>query len=195
MAVQVRLQLETLCRALQAVQGKLKDQNALLRAAGRILVSSTVERFSTGIAPDGTPWKPSRRARFADLNIAFGNTKAKRRKPRAGSVARPAELGDPQSSGKTLVQSGQLRNSISMQVQGGVLLVGSTAPYAATHQLSAVIRAKNKPYLKFKLPGGPWISTKQVTIPKRPFLGVSARDVVEVEEEIVALLGNTRRSA
>ncbi|TXG83253.1 MAG: hypothetical protein E6R12_08620 [Sphingomonadales bacterium] len=195
MAVQVRLQLETLCRALQAVQGKLKDQNALLRAAGRILVNSTVERFSTGIAPDGTPWKPSERAKLADDDIKAGNTKAKLSKPRAGSVARPAELGDPKFSGKTLVETGQLRNSISMQVKGGVLLVGSTVPYAATHQLSAVIRAKNKPYLKFKLPGGSWISTKKVIIPKRPFLGVSARDVVEVEEEIVALLGNTRRSA
>lgn len=186
MTAQIRLDLSTLGRALAAVEGRLKDTNAVLRAAGSVLLESTIERFKTGLAPDGEPWKPSRRARFADLNIALGKAKAQRRKPRPGSVARPNELGSAELSGKTLVKSGQLRNSISMRVAGGVLTIGSAALYARVHQFGATIVPKSAPYLKFKLPGGPFISTRKVTIPARPFLGVSAQDRLEVEEEIVA---------
>lgn len=189
MGVSVQMDLSVLGRALAAMRGKLRDQNTVLRAVGRILVRNTQERFKTGIAPDGTPWKQSRSARFADLNIAFGVAKS-RRKPRTGSVARPEALEPAAFSGKTLVKSGQLRNSISMQVLGGVLLVGAKPIYAGVHQFGATIKTKTAPYLKFKLPGGPWISTKQVTIPARPFLGVSTEDALEVERELVKLFGD-----
>lgn len=38
------------------------------------------------------------------------------------------------------------------------------------HQFNGVIRAKNKPYLKFEIPGVGWRQKKEVYIPKRLFI-------------------------
>ncbi len=38
------------------------DMTGILRAIGVLLVSSTTERFSQGLNPEGMPWIPSRRA-------------------------------------------------------------------------------------------------------------------------------------
>jgi hypothetical protein len=50
---------------------------------------------------------------------------------------------------------------------------GPQAWYIAVHQhhqFNGVIRAKNKPYLKFQIPGVGWRQAKEVYIPKRLFI-------------------------
>jgi len=74
--------------------------------------------------------------------------------------------------GKILYQSGKLKNSIYVKVNGQSIQIGSDLHYAKTHQFGATIRPKYKPLLKFKLANGKWISKKQVIIPQRRFLGI-----------------------
>jgi phage gpG-like protein len=50
--------------------------------------------------------------------------------------------------------------------------IKAEAVYAAIHQFGGVIKAKNVPYLRFKV-GDRWASKKQVTIPARPFFPVN----------------------
>jgi len=89
---------------------------------------------------------------------------------------------------------GHLRSSIHSVVHGhDYAEVGTNVIYARVHEFGATIRAKNKPYLVFQTPteyqekevvtrsgkrrktvrrvGMHWVRVKQVTIPKRPFLG------------------------
>ncbi len=64
-----------------------------------------------------------------------------------------------------------------------IYVKGPAARYAHVHEYGAVIRAKRKPWLVFRLyqpwdtdrPTGPWRRAKQVRIPKRPFLWPAAR--------------------
>ena len=53
--------------------------------------------------------------------------------------------------------------------------VGTNDIKAAIHQLGGIIRAKNKPFLKFKI-GNQWVQKKEVRIPARPFLMVQDED-------------------
>lgn len=86
--------------------------------------------------------------------------------------------------GKTLVKSGQLRNSIRVKSDSSGFAVGTNAVHAATHQLGAnrTIRAKRAKALRFKV-GGRWVSKQKVTvnIPARPFLGLSDEDMHEIK--------------
>ena len=86
--------------------------------------------------------------------------------------------------GKTLVDHGQLRDSITRATSDDRVEVGTNVPYAATHQFGAVIRPKSGGYLMFRMPDGSFRRVKQVTIPARPFLGVDGED----ESEIVSIL-------
>lgn len=86
--------------------------------------------------------------------------------------------------GKTLSDSGQLRGSITSEASSSEVRVGTNKIYAGTHQFGATIRAKSAPFLMFNLPGGLGLrKVKEVEIPARPFLGLSAED----ETEILAL--------
>ena len=76
------------------------------------------------------------------------------------------------TGGKTLFESGRLKNSIAVQVNGNQIKIGSALKYANIHQYGGTIRAKTKPMLRFKLANGKWICKKEVVIPTRPFLGL-----------------------
>lgn len=83
-------------------------------------------------------------------------------------------------SGQVLhIRTGRLKSSINgtSQMVGNIVTgkIGTNVVYAPIHEFGGVIRAKNSPYLRFKI-GDRWVSKKQVTIPARPFLrtGVQA---------------------
>lgn len=78
--------------------------------------------------------------------------------------------------GKILSDTAGLQRSIDSAVTSDSVYVGTNKKYAGPHQFGAVIKPKNGKYLKFKTPGGGWVSVKQVTIKKRAFLGVSDKD-------------------
>lgn len=80
---------------------------------------------------------------------------------------------------KILVLDGYLKNTLRYQVNGDELLFGSNRPYAAIHQFGGTIRPKKGKALAF---GGRFVQS--VTIPARPYLGISEQDNKEIREII-----------
>lgn len=132
------------------------DKKNLNSALGGGVRESTLERFKQGKDPTGRRWKTSIRAAT--------------------------------EGGKTLVRSAQLRNSIKSKSDASGFAVGTNVKSASTHQFGEpgrTIRARNKKALRFKV-GGKWVSKKQVkvTIPARPFLGLSDEDMQEMKATV-----------
>lgn len=75
----------------------------------------------------------------------------------------------------TLVQFGDLRDSIHYVVEGDAVEVGSNLIYAGIHQVGGTISAKGKA-LAFTLHNGAFVMVQSVTIPARPYLGLSLND-------------------
>ena len=154
--VNIRLEGDTRA-ALNKIRGLAEmDRKSLNAALGQGVRASTLERFRTGKGPDGRRWPTSKRA------LAEG--------------------------GRTLVDSGQARNSIQVRSDATGFAVGTNVKHASTHQYGVrnrIIKAKNKKYLRFKVDGR-WITRKKVkvTIPARPFLGLSAEDQTESQETV-----------
>jgi phage gpG-like protein len=78
------------------------------------------------------------------------------------------------TQGNLQVRTGRLRNSIVGEAHQEdndtyVGSIGTSVIYGPIHETGGVIRAKNGPYLKFRVDGH-WVSKKEVTIPARPFL-------------------------
>jgi len=76
---------------------------------------------------------------------------------------------------KILTLGGYLRK-IVFQVAGDTVLVGSPMEYAAIHQFGGTIRPKNAKALSV---GGRYVAS--VTIPARPYLGVSDENAKGIE--------------
>ncbi|WP_447588648.1 phage virion morphogenesis protein [Aquipseudomonas campi] len=83
--------------------------------------------------------------------------------------------------GKTLTKDGHLGDSVTSRADEHAAEWGTNRIYAAIHQFGGAIRAKAG-YLRFQIPGGGWSSKKQVTLPARPFLGVSTEDAQDILE-------------
>ena len=120
-----------------------EDLRPVLSDIGGELEGSTVKRFVSNVAPDGTPWKASLRAE---------------------------KTGTP-----TLVLTSNLRDSIHYVVEPNAVSIGSALIYARIHQTGGVISAHGEA-LAFTLYGGAFVTVRSVTIPKRPYLGLSAND-------------------
>jgi len=147
-------------RSLNGLLSMGEDLTLMMNRIGSAVEASTKERIDlTNLAPDGNPWKPSRRA------LADG--------------------------GRTLVKSGDLRDSIHHEASGNEVVIGpEDLPYAAIHQFGGVIKPKNAKKLAFKTPLG-MAFLDQVTIPARPYLGISRDD----EAEISSILEDFMREA
>lgn len=88
----------------------------------------------------------------------------------------------------TLLDSGALANSIDYVVAGDDhAIIGTGLVYARIHQEGGEIRAKNGKALAFQI-GNKLVFAQKVTIPARPFLGVSAEDETELEETTLDFL-------
>lgn len=131
------------------------DKRAINNVLSSDVRSSTVQRFKTSRSPEGKKWKTSIRA--------------------------------SSNGGKTLVDTARMRNSIRRKADDSGFAVGTNVIYAATHQYGArrIIRARRKKALRFQV-NGQWISKKQVsvTIPARPFLGLSDEDMENIKETL-----------
>lgn len=129
------------------------DRKGINAALSEAMRESTMERFKQSKGPDGRLWTPSKRA---------------------------AETG-----GKTLVNHARLRNSIRAKSDATGFAVGTNVIYAASHQKGVknrIIRAKTNKGMRFKV-SGKWITAQKVriTIPARPFLGISEADMLEIK--------------
>lgn len=84
--------------------------------------------------------------------------------------------------GKTLHDTGALMRSITEEPGSDYVRVGSNMIYAAVHQEGATIRAKTAKGLHFKLANGEEAVVGSVTIPARPYLGISEGEVADIED-------------
>ncbi|WP_019222490.1 phage virion morphogenesis protein [Bartonella rattaustraliani] len=82
-----------------------------------------------------------------------------------------------------LFASGALSRSIDMKASPEKVIVGSGLVYARIHQLGGVIRPKNGKTLRFFLKSSKahrFVCVHQVTLPARPYLGLSEQNKVEI---------------
>lgn len=89
------------------------------------------------------------------------------------------------AGGRTLTQDGHLSGSISSSHGRDFAEWGVNRIYAAIHQFGGVIRALGKA-LRFRLAGGGFATVKSVTLPARPYLGVSDADAGDILDIIQA---------
>lgn len=118
----------------------------------------------------------------------------------SGTLQRFKEEEDPQGQkwlksdratnegGQTLTDTGRLQKSIDYAATSDKVMVGSNLIYARIHQKGGTITPKKAKRLVFKGSDGRTVSADKVTIPPRPFLGVSKEDMEEVKETMADFL-------
>lgn len=88
-----------------------------------------------------------------------------------------------------LVQSGQhLLASIAWTASGEMAEWGAAWEYAHVHQFGATIKPKDHPALVFSI-GGKTVFAKEVTIPARPFVGISDANAEEIIDTVTDYFG------
>lgn len=93
----------------------------------------------------------------------------------------------------TLLRSGDhLHNSLAFEVGSGLVRWGASWEYAHVHQYGATIVPKGAKPLSFTS-GGRRRYAKSVTIPARPFVGLSAENSAHVERLVTDFLGRGMR--
>lgn len=133
-----------------------QDMVPVARAIGVGLVRNTQDRFRAGVDPDGHPWKP--------LVPWYAAVK------RGPGILRQSGM------------RGGLMGSITFRASGGpgraTVQVGTNKVYGAVHQFGAIIHAKNPSGVLFfkNSKGQVWGAAQSVTIPARPYLGISRED-------------------
>lgn len=95
-----------------------------------------------------------------------------------------------EEGGKTLSDTAILRRSVEYATAGDKVMVGSNLPYALIHQTGGTIKPKTAKRLVFKGSGGKKVFAKEVTIPARPYLGMSDEDREAVQETISDFLAD-----
>jgi len=138
-------------------------RSGVLRAIGVALVEEVNLRFEAGKDVWGVAW--------AALNPAYAMIK------RGPGILRESRM---------------LQRSITFQVTGNRVAVGSNRIYAAVQQFGAVIKPKGAGHLSFKLgvatkSGGvrkAFVHAKSVRIPARPYLGFGPKDQRAVMETL-----------
>lgn len=170
--------LNTLLRT----QAALADPAPLLADMGEKLLEFHQQRFNEQKSPDGEPWK-----------ILSNRYWYWKRRHKSGNVD------------KVLTLDGHLRNTLRWQINANELLFGTDRIYGAVHQFGATIEIaarSQQAYYRQKKNGeidnrfvrksksnfSQWhtIPAHQVTIPARPWLGVSA----EQGERLVEMARN-----
>jgi len=139
-------------RGFHQLERLMTDTTPVMRAIGTGLVASTHMRFVTQTDPDGQAWRA--------LNTAYAADKR---------------------NSRILTESGRLRDSINEQAGNDEVRVGTNVIYAAAHQFGAVIKPRSASHLWFRI-GGRLIKADSVTLPERPFLGISHDDEVMIAE-------------
>ena len=88
--------------------------------------------------------------------------------------------------GQTLTDTGPVRR---MRFNASdTVMVGSNLKYARIHQKGGTITPKKAKKLVFKGRGGKKVAVDQVTIPARPYLGISDEDMDDVKSTMTDFL-------
>lgn len=137
------------------------DRRVALQSIGGAWETSTKGRFDKGVAPDGTPWKPSLRARQKG-----GQTLMDKRHLYSSIHSQVVDDDTVEVS---------TNREYAAAHQFGVTIV----PKSATG------------VLRFRLPNGQYVSKKSVTLPARPFIGVNADDYLNWTELLEGFVVDT----
>ena len=164
-AIRIEVQGEhKIGRALKRLMGRMKDLTPVMDAIGQELMTSTDFRFKTETDPKGVPWKPSMASYDRGPSPAGGR------------------FGNP-DRGKTLTDTGRLRQSINRRASRDEVIVGTNVQYAAIHQFGGktkphTIIARRKKALFWPGAEHPVKSVRHPgsNVPARPFLGISSGD-------------------
>jgi len=145
---------------LERLRAGLHTKAGLLSTLGEYLTESSKQRIRDGgPASDGTPWKP-----LQPLTL---------------------ELKKNKDHG-ILWDSGMLKDTLAFNLDGDdSVAIGSMMVYARIHQEGGTIKPKEGKKA-LHVPGRGF--RKSVTIPARPYLGVSASDRVILEKKALAWL-------
>ena len=154
-------EIDSLAELLNKAKLSSQDRSRLLINIGGIVEEQIQERFDAQQDPEGNPWE------------------------QLAQKTRDYYTSNGMGHGSLLNQSGMLRESVESQVDDWSVLVGATMEYAAIHQFGGEIRPKTKQALS--VPG--YGKLKKVTIPARPYLGIStsnAEGIMRVTQEFLA---------
>ena len=143
--------------ALRRAGDRLADCTPLMRDVGASLVQSTRERFDSQSGPDGKRWRPLSADTVIGRLGGVGRTYTKKMQFRAKARRGMASM-------RILFRQGHLRNSITARAGADRVEVGTNLVYGAIHQF-----------------GGPAGRGRKITIPARPYLGLSDADADRVE--------------
>lgn len=138
--------------------GAMGNTTPVMSAIGTGLVSSTHRRFVSQTSPEGAAW--------AALHPDYRAIKRNRR---------------------ILTERGRLRDSINSQAGQDWTRVGTNVIYAAVHQFGATITPKSASHLIFRMAGG-LAHASSVTIPARPYLGISDEDEEMIADTVLIFL-------
>lgn len=169
MAVTFTVRLDDVApqKALESAAAGARDLTPLMDWIGTVLVNGAVERISqTNVAPDGTPWPKSLRAQLGGQTAEDGSDTD----------------GGGGSGGLTLHDTGRLMRSITEEPAPSQVEIGSNMIYAGVHQTGARIVAKNAKALSFTLANGETAKVGAVTIPARPYLGISEAERADITD-------------
>jgi phage virion morphogenesis protein len=152
-AISVTISDAKVRRAFEQLEHAMSgNTRPVMAAIGVELVGSTHMRFVTQTDPEGQAWHP--------LNPVYASEKR---------------------NSRILTESGRLRDSVNSQASNDEVRVGTNTIYAAIHQFGGTIEPKNATHLWFRM-GGNLIKADSVTLPARPFLGISNEDETSVAE-------------
>lgn len=102
------------------------------------------------------------------------------------------------AGGQTLVMKARLLRSITHKADNSGASWGTNVIYAGVHQRGDTIKAKGGGALRFRLPGGNFVTVKQVKLPPRPFVGVNAddgREMLALTHDAIDLAARNRGGA
>lgn len=121
--------------ALADVLARLANPQPMMIEIGELVANSTMDRFATGTAPDGTAWAANTQTTVDLYNGMFASAGAKR--PLVGETRR-------------------LGSEISWQLQGKQAVeIGSPMPYAAMQQFGGT--KAQWPHLWGDIPARPYL--------------------------------------
>lgn len=150
---------------------RLQKLTPLLKRIGVFVSRSEVPRnFARQSSPDGEKWKP----------LSAQTKKARRgRHRRAKAVFEGTGVKTKRFSGKILQDTGRLKASITYEIRGNAVAVGTNVAYAARHQFGFQgVRGAKGGFARGKAP-----------TPARPFLFDKNGNLSENgEKEIAALI-------
>lgn len=153
--IEIDIDIDELQQVLAQASRVLENPKLMFAQMGEAMLDIHQTRFAAQTAPDGTPWQP-----LADWYKAQKSNNAD----------------------KILTLDGYLGRTLAYHANREGVEFGSNRPYAAIHQFGGVIKPKGNYPLKLgTAKDSP--RAQSVTIPARPWLGLSVDD----EARIIAI--------